>query len=151
MLLQLLNHKRDKGTITNEAIAQLGYSVGPLDAAGSETLKNLLLRVLRLSKKVFIVVDGVDNCEEVAQQSLFDTIRMLYTNVPVLRLLLSTRSDVSAIRELGVTPSVLSIDQAKTTADIEAYVRARAAGDNRDFVVEEDGLAERIAAKSGGM
>ncbi|KAK4441942.1 ankyrin repeat-containing domain protein [Podospora aff. communis PSN243] len=151
MLLQLLNHKRDKGTIANEAIAQLGYSVGPVDAAGSETLKNLLLRVLRLSKKVFIVVDGVDNCEEDAQQSLFDTVRMLYTNVPVLRLLLSTRSDVSAIAELGVTPSILHIDKVKTTPDIEAYVRARAAGDNRDFVVEDDGLAERIAAKAGGM
>lgn len=104
------------------------------------------------SRKLHIILDGLDECTEYSQKVILDGLRqVLYHEGSTVRLLTTARADLDAL--LKLKPSILSsripILPSTIALDIEAYVRAsiRHRIVNGSLVIGDADLEEVIVCK----
>ncbi|KAK5056694.1 hypothetical protein LTR84_012226 [Exophiala bonariae] len=121
-------------------------------------LRSLFRALLGSLDLVYLVVDGLDECDRNAQK---ETLQELL-DVPItdtssqhyrLKILFCSRETEEIIRKLRKKPFIsLSVEQESLSRDISAYTKARLSnlrGDYENGLV--DGLEQHIISKSQGM
>ena len=81
----------------------------------------LLETFIRGSEPVYIILDGLDECDEIERKQLLKTILDLWRNCPNLRLLVSSRKEVDIRQALGTNCETLIVEE-KSRTDIKRFV-----------------------------
>jgi hypothetical protein len=104
------------------------------------------------SKRVYIVVDGLDEASELSQKAIYDGLKQLLENAPKgIKLLLTGRDDLGS--SFGIVPTLkfnsIPISPTAIALDIDSYVRAstRRRITEGSLVVQDPSLEELIVGE----
>lgn len=118
-----------------------------------DELFDMLLRVISKFLKVFIVIDGLDECKEKDRELLFPWLKKLRNNSPALvKLMITSRDEVDIRKAIGDTRSTQA-SKSNTSSDlaivVEELVRERLVG-QRDWLKDPCLVQEIIDALVDG-
>ena len=85
------------------------------------TWGNLLETFVCGSEPIYIILDGLDECDEIEREHLLRTILGVWKNCPNLHVLVASRKEVDIRRELEKHCETLIVEE-KNRADIKRFV-----------------------------
>ena len=117
----------------------------------------LLNQVLKAYSEIYVIIDGVDECEKNVQNDILYAIEdMIELNQCTVKVWISSREDTDIMNGLRKYPSI-HIAETKVTGDIENYVQTAVksklqSGELfiRDQTLEEE-IISTLTTKSQGM
>ncbi|KAH8154666.1 uncharacterized protein LAJ45_01195 [Morchella importuna] len=118
-----------------------------------DELFDMLLRVISKFPKVFIIIDGLDECKEKDRELLFPWLKKLHNNSSTLvKLMITSRDEVDIRKAIGGTPSIQA-SKSNTSSDlaivVEELVKERLVG-QRDWLKDPCLVQEIIDALVDG-
>jgi len=90
----------------------------------AEYLSGLLQDMIKSVGSTYLIIDGLDECDEPERQALLKILVDLSNNCPNLRLAISSRDETDISRILKNITQVITVHSANKT-DIAAYVSAQ--------------------------
>ncbi|KAF5247561.1 hypothetical protein FANTH_6312 [Fusarium anthophilum] len=118
-----------------------------LDGLAANTLKRLVTKIAKEVDKLYIIIDGLDECEPVERRDLLNTLASLVALNGGIKLFLSTRDTVAnEIRRAFASCEHVSIGRSTVQSDISAYVVSTIDTllANDDLVVTDPSLIDDI-------
>ena len=85
------------------------------------TWGNLLEKFICSSEPVYIILDGLDECDEIERKQLLRTILGFLQNCSNLHILIASRKEVDIRQELGIECETLNVEE-KNRTDIKRFV-----------------------------
>jgi hypothetical protein len=102
------------------------YGDGTLIPDGT-TVWHILVDIINLFKRVYIVLDGVDECKGEDRLEVISAIQSLYRSAiatGIVKIFVASRADVDIERALQ-TSITLSVDSSSISSDIELVIRGK--------------------------
>ncbi|KAI6753938.1 hypothetical protein HG530_013114 [Fusarium avenaceum] len=128
------------------------------DGLAANTLTKLITKIGRVVKTLYIIIDGLDECEPAERRDLLKTLTSLVALNGGIKLFLSTRETIAnEIRKNFVSYEYVSMDCSTGQSDIAAYVVSTIDTllDNDDLVVSDpsliDDMKESLIENADGM
>lgn len=122
-----------------------------------QELGELLCMTLSLSSRVFLVIDGLDECERSACREVLSIInRILKISGCVVKIYISSQSDIHILHALAAY-SRISLSTSTLSSDIESYVTnaIQLLIQDRQLLIQSPGLEREIIIalkeKANGM
>jgi hypothetical protein len=124
---------------------------------GIEELSRLLLSVTRLPATAYILIDGLDECEDTdRRQVLCFLTKLIKDNQCNVKIVISSRWEMD-INKSSADYQRISLESSRTSSDIDLFIREAIDQnlEDGDIVVREPSMAEEIkkalVQKADGM
>ena len=135
-----------------------GVGSGEVSLQSAKLCKRLLRHMLQNIPKAFLVIDGLDECDDTERKLIMDFLSEVInlcdsTNPGKVRILILSRDEPDIRKSLSMA-TVIRVGRQDTLQDIEAYIRHRASLVQQKFNlpdIDREYIEQNVLDKSDGM